>query len=62
MDPMLTNDYVQKCTSSLVEQGEDICVYGDAGLLFLRGSFEEAKSKLLYLAKNYPQSYIFHTL
>ena len=62
MDPMLSRDYVEKCSEALIEREEDICIYGNAGLLFLMNDFEEAKSKLLYLAKNYPQSYIFHTL
>jgi len=62
MDPMLSEDYVEKCNDALIKSEEDVCIYGHAWLLFLLHDYDQAKSKLLYIAKNYPQSYIFHTL
>lgn len=61
-DPQLTNDYVSRCKTVLVKADEDVCMYGHAWLLFSLGQQEQAKSELLYLAKNYPQSYIFRSL
>ena len=61
-DPQLAKDFVDRCETTLVDEDEDVCSYGDAGLLMLMGYHQEAKNKLLYIAKNYPQSYIFHSL
>jgi len=60
--PDLAETFVAKCYEALIKEQHDVCVYGDAGVDFLRHHDNDAKSKLLYLAKNYPQAYIFHTL
>jgi len=61
-NPTIANDYVDKCYKVLINKAQDICLYGHAGFDFLNNNFDKAEKKLLYIAKYYPQSYIFHTL
>jgi len=61
-NPQLVHDYVEKCYKDLWENEKDVCIYGQAGYQFLQWEKQEAKDKLLYLAKNYQKAYIFHTL
>lgn len=58
----LADAYVQSCYKQMPESEQDICIYGHAGLDNLMHKPEEAKQKLFFLAKEYPQAYIFHTL
>jgi len=62
IDPQLINDYIQQCYERFPIEKQDVCIYGEAGYELLQWESEQAKDKLLYLAKNYPTAYIFHTL
>ncbi len=61
-DPQLVQDYVNRCETVLIKTDEDVCTYGQAWLSLVLWQKDQAKHALLYLAKNYPQSYIFHSL
>lgn len=41
---------------------EDVCLYGKVGLDIAQENWDLAENKLLYLAKEFPQSYIFKAL
>ncbi len=61
-NPKLAEDFVGICYKQLPREEHDVCIYGHAGLDFLNNNGKSAREKLLYLARFYPQAYIFHTL
>jgi len=59
---VLASTFVENCYQALLEDQKDVCIYWEAGLDIVNQKYSEAHNKLLFLAKDYPQSYIFGSL
>jgi len=58
----LSTLWINKCFETIPEADQDVCIYGNVWVDIVNQNWEQAKTKLIYLIKQYNQAYLFHAI